>query len=837
MTSIIIFSSITIVIIWINAFLRVRLAFFLFQLFLSTILLLAVNLLSLQSFIIVTSILVFLMILFGMPILRAPLISKYLFSWFARILPPMSNTEKEAITAGDVWWEGELFQGKPNWTTMLNCPQVKLNQREKDFINNQVSTLCNMLDEWEISHKLLDLPPKVWTYLKKERFFSLIISKEYGGLEFSPQANSTIIQKIASRNIAAAVTVMVPNSLGPAELLHKYGTKEQQDKYLPKLATGEDLPCFALTGPEAGSDATSIPDSGVVCYDKFKTEDKVLGIRLNWDKRYITLAPVATLLGLAFKLYDPDKLLGDTESLGITLCLVPTNLDGIEIGKRHLALNIPFLVGPTRGKDVFVPLDSIIGGKKMIGRGWKMLVECLSAGRGISLPALSSATIKHCYKTVGAYAAIRTQFKTPIGKFEGIQDPMATIGGYTYLIEATRQFTLSALGQKIEPSIVTAIVKYHTTELARKGALDAMDIHGGKGIVLGKKNYLARMQQSATIGITVEGANILTRSLIIFGQGAIRCHPYLRAEIESISMEDKTEAIKSFDKNFFAHVGYSISNIIRLKTHTLTARKFYSTPDIAKSGEEKLNRYFKQLSHCSLILANFSEVCFITLGSDLKRKERLSARLGDILSYLFMASSVLKYYYDHKLEVKKGSKDLKKDLKKDLAKDLEFVTWCLDFCLYKIGQSFQKFLDNFPNRLLAVGLKILAFPFGINYKYPSDINGSFIANEMMKDSSFRDRLCLHTFTGDQENDALVIMEHAFKKLSTVNPLLKKIKIAQQNGTLPKESFNIDLNKILKIAKEKKILSEVDIKELKLYEQYRKEIISVDELDSSDLNCL
>src|SRR5574340_585978 len=502
-------------------------------------------------------------VLFGIPVVRRTLVSGTVLKIFRKILPQISATEQEAIDAGTVWWDGELFSGRPDWDKLLAFPKCGLSTAEQAFLDNEVEQLCAMLDDWDITHKRADLPPEVWQFMKIKGFFGMIIPKRYGGLEFSAQAHSAVIGKLSSRSGTAAVTVMVPNSLGPAELLLHYGTNEQKEQYLHRLARGLEVPCFALTGPLAGSDAGAIPDYGVVCHGEFAGQQNVLGVRLTWEKRYITLAPVATLLGLAFKLYDPDHLLGGESDCGITLALIPAGTPGVQIGRRHFPLNSAFLNGPTQGRDVFIPMNYIIGGTSRVGQGWRMLMECLAAGRSISLPASSTGGMKLAARTSGAYSRVRKQFKVPIGKFEGVEEPLARIGAHTYMIDAASRFTALAvdLGQK--PSVISAVIKYHSTERCRIVINDAMDVHGGKAICLGPDNYLGRFYQQMPVAITVEGANILTRTLMIFGQGAIRSHPYVLKEIAATQDHDHKRALRQFDEALFGHISFALSNTAR----------------------------------------------------------------------------------------------------------------------------------------------------------------------------------------------------------------------------------------------------------------------------------
>lgn len=753
-------------------------------------------------------------IIFNNDRLRERFFSSYLFHWFQAKLPPISATEREAIDAGDIAFEAELFQGSPQWKNLFSLPKSKLSDEELEFLETKVSKLCEMINDWEVTHQNLDLPTEVWDYLKKEKFFGLIIPKEYGGLGFSALANSTIVQKIATRSLSAAVTAMVPNSLGPGELLLNYGTKSQKDYYLPRLASGEEIPCFALTGPEAGSDATSIPDLAVVCRGKFEGKE-ILGLSLTWDKRYITLAPVATLLGLAVNMVDPEGLLGSKKHVGITLCLLPSQMAGIEIGKRHFPLNQSFLNGPTRGKNIFVPFDFIIGGPEKAGKGWHMLVERLSAGRGISLPALSTALAKHCYRTTGAYARIRKQFHTSIGRFQGVEAAMARMAGYTYMLEATRLLTLTFLDQKLSPGVATSISKYHMTSLSRSIINDAMDIQGGRGIMLGPNNYLARGYQSVPISITVEGANILTRSLMIFGQGAIRCHPYLRAEMKALNQTNQAEALKAFDEILGQHISYSLSNFVALVFHSLTAGLFAASFPI-KALEAKI----RQLSRMSLALAFVADIALLMMGGKLKRSERLSARLGDVLSYLYMASAVLKYYQDS------GEQN----------SDLPFVQWSLQTCLYRIQNAFLRFFQNFKPRGFGIILSFLVFPFGRSYHRPNDRLDHLLAHSMMQPSEFRERLTRYCYQGNKETDAVANLELALLAMLDAEPILAKIEIAQKEGLLPRgltvKGFEVE--NYIQAAIQKNVITEKEAETLLSFEKLRKKVIAVDEFSNEQL---
>jgi acyl-CoA dehydrogenase len=605
--------------------------------------------------------------------LRRKLVSDPFLHLARKLMPQISETEREALEAGTVWWDAELFSGHPNWKKLLATPAPTLTSEEQAFLDGPVEELCRMVDDWSINAELHDLPEGVWRFIKDHGFFGMIIPKKYGGLGFSALAHSSVVMKVASRSIAAAVTVMVPNSLGPGELLLHYGTDEQKNYYLPRLARGEEIPCFGLTSPEAGSDAASMTDTGVVCRGSSGKKD-VLGIRLNWEKRYITLGPVATVLGLAFKLYDPDRLIGNREEVGITVALIQTDLPGITIGRRHYPSNINFQNGPNSGHDVFIPLDCIVGGAARAGHGWRMLMECLAAGRSISLPALATGAGKLASRATGAYARIRKQFHLPIGRFEGIEEALARIAGYTYLMDAARVMTGGAVDQGEKPSVISAIVKYHLTEVMRRVVNDAMDVQGGSAICMGPRNFLAHVYETVPISITVEGANILTRSLIIYGQGAIRCHPFVLKEIRAAADPDPVRASKDFDRVLFAHIGFILGNAVRAFFHGLTGARFASVPVRGPS-----HRYYQHLTRMSACLAFASDIAMLTLGSTLKRREKLSARLGDVLSYLYLASAVLKRFEDQGRP----------------PEDLPLLQWACEKSLYRIQGSFAELIYNF----------------------------------------------------------------------------------------------------------------------------------------------
>ena len=737
---------------------------------------------------------------------RQNVISRPLMKVYRGIMPEMSSTEKEAIEAGTTWWEADLFAGNPNWKKLHNYPVARLSADEQAFLDGPVEEVCRMVNQHQVSHQLADLPADVWQYLKDHGFFAMIIKKKYGGLEYSAYAQSRVLQKLAGLSSELASTVGVPNSLGPGELLQHYGTPEQQNHYLPRLAKGLEVPCFALTSPEAGSDAGSIPDFGIVCKGQWEGEE-VLGMKLTWNKRYITLAPVATVLGLAFKLRDPEHLLGDKEELGITCALIPTDMEGVETGRRHFPLNCMFQNGPTHGNEVFVPLSFIIGGPKMAGQGWRMLVECLSVGRGITLPSNSAGGVKTAALATGAYARIRRQFKLPIGKLEGIEEPMARIGGNAYLMDAVTTLTTTGIDLGEKPSVISAIVKYHLTDRMQKCVIDAMDIHGGKGVCLGPNNYLGRGYQAAPIAITVEGANILTRSMIIYGQGAIRCHPYVLAEMESAFDTESGQGLANFDAAIFGHIGFATSNFIRSFWLGLTSSRFSNAP-----YSDKTKRYYQQMNRFSANLALLSDLAMATLGGNLKRKERISARLGDLLSQLYLASATLKRYEDEGRQTD----------------DLPLVQWAVEDALYKLQASLDDLLDNFPMGL-GGALRVVMFPFGRPLKRPSDVLDHKVAKIMQTPCESRNRLGKGQFWTNSEHNAVGIQEQTLLDIIASEPLHDKV--CKASG---KRLPFMWLDKVAAEGKALGVLSDDEVNLLERAEIGRMKSINVDDFDPAEL---
>lgn len=735
--------------------------------------------------------------------LRRALVSKHLFKIVSKAMPAMSSTEREALEAGTVSWEGDLFSGAPNFSVLRSAPVVHLSDEEKEFLNGPVNTLCAMLDDWDITHNRTDLPPEVWQFIKDNRFLGMIIPKRYGGLEFSATAQMSILVKINGRSITAATTICVPNSLGPGELLLKYGTEEQKNYYLPRLADGREVPCFALTGPNAGSDAASIPDQGVVCRQEYNGEE-VLGVKLNWDKRYITLCPVATVIGLAFRMFDPNNLLGKGEDLGISCALIPAATPGVTKGRRHFPLNTGFLNGPTQGKNVFIPMDYLIGGATMAGQGWRMLMECLSAGRAISLPSSASGGAQAVALASGAYARIRKQFNQPIGKFEGIEEPLARIASNTYIIDASLTMAAAAIDHGAKPSVAGAILKYHTTERARKLVLDAMDIHGGKGICLGPNNYLGRGYQGSPIGITVEGANILTRSLIIFGQGAVRCHPYVYKELESVRNND----LEQFDKAFFAHAGFIMANFTKSLIFSFTDAR------MTKAPVSFVKRYYQLIHKYSANLAFLADFSMVVMGGELKRREKLSARLGDMLSCLYMASSVLKRFYEDG----------------EPKADLPLVEWSCQQLLHECEDAMHGVIINFPARWARIVLPLILKPFGNRRHIPNDRLGHQLARMLIEPNETRTRLTRLVYREPGEYCPLGRMEAAFHKICAVEELERKVMKAAKDHVLKSLTFREQIAEALNLE----LLTEAEAKQLDEAEIARQEVIKVDDFADDEL---
>ncbi|SHK27294.1 acyl-CoA dehydrogenase [Paraburkholderia terricola] len=741
--------------------------------------------------------------------LRRAWLAKPLLELFRKILPQMSPTERDAIEAGTVWWDAELFSGRPHWDTLLGYGPATLTAEEQAFLDVECEHLCDLANDWETTMVWQDLSPQSWQYIKERGFLGMIIPRQYGGKQFSAYAHSQVIMKLATRCSAAAVSVMVPNSLGPAELLMHYGTEAQKNHYLPRLARGEDIPCFALTSPYAGSDAAAIPDVGIVCKGAFEGRE-TLGFRVTWDKRYITLGPIATVLGLAFRALDPDHLLGADDEPGITCALIPTRHPGVNIGRRHWPLNAVFQNGPNSGKDVFIPIDWVIGGRAQVGNGWRMLMECLAAGRAISLPSSNVGMAKIAVRGTGAYAAMRRQFRTAVGKFEGVQEALGRMGGNLYVMDAARRLSAQAVDLGEKPSVISAIAKYHITERARTVINDGMDVVAGKGVCMGPSNFLARAYQQVPISITVEGANILTRCLIIFGQGAIRCHPYVLKEMAATRETDRARALCDFDAAFFGHAGFTLSNVVRGFVHGVTGGAFIARP---RAAHGPLLPYYRAATRLSTVFALLADVSMFVLGADLKRRERISARLGDVLSQLYLISATLKRFEDE------GRQE----------EDLPLVRWGVEDSLYKAQHALDGVLANYPNRFAAGLVRALAFPFGLPYREPSDRLGSDIAELMQTPGAARERLVADSYVPRPDVDALGYGELAFQLNPRFMRIEQKLREAVKQGLLePMPQSFAQLPGWTASAEQKGLLDADERRVLDDYARYGAEVVKVDD---------
>jgi acyl-CoA dehydrogenase len=750
-----------------------------------------------------------LLLLLNIRPLRLRAMTRPFMKSYRRLLPPMSATEREALDAGTVWWDGELFSGGPDWRKLLSAKVPALDPREQAFLDGPCEELCAMLDDWDITHSRADLSPEAWNFIKSRGFFGMIVPRRYGGLEFSAYAHSCVLIKIASRSAVASSTIAVPNSLGPAELLLHYGTEAQKDHFLPRLARGEEVPCFALTGPRAGSDAASIPDTGVICKGPWQGSE-IVGIKLNFSKRYITLAPVATVVGLAFRLFDPERLMGEATDLGITCALIPRDTPGLAIGRRHFPLNVPFQNGPLLGIDVFVPIDAIIGGFTMAGQGWRMLVEQLSVGRCISLPSSATGGAQAAVYASAAYARIRRQFNMPIGHFEGVEQVLARMAARTYIMDAARSVTAGAIDGGEKPSVPSAMLKYHATEFGRMIANDAMDVHGGKGICLGPKNYLGRGYQIVPVAITVEGANILTRSLIIFGQGAVRCHPFVLREMNAARNPDHEAGLAEFDRALMGHMGFAISNAARSLVMALTLSRFTRAPQTGPTA-----RFFQHVNRYSASFAFATDVAMLALGGYLKKKESLSARLGDVLSMMYLASMVLKHHENQ------GR----------LPEDLPLVEWGCRSLLYQAQEQLHQFLRNFPNRPLAAFMRLVIFPRGLTYFPPSDRLGRRIVELIMNPTPARERLSQHIYKTRGANNPLGLLQEALILSTAAESLEKRIRV---DGVKTGRVTALDLPGQIAQALASGILSEAEAAVLRDYDAKVSNLIGVDDFAPQDL---
>ncbi len=745
---------------------------------------------------------------FLMKPLRRQYISAPFFSLFKKMLPALSDTEQEAIDAGTVWWDGQLFSGRPDWKSLIKIEKPCLSEEEQAFMDGPVTELCRMSDAWKINHDWNVIPDHILDFVRKNGFLAMIIPKEYGGLGFSAIAQSEVLIKISNTGAAITYLVAVPNSLGPGELLIKYGTEEQKNYYLPRLADGTDIPCFALTAPMAGSDATSIPDTGIVCKGQWQGKE-VIGMRLNFSKRYITLSSIATLVGLAFRLQDPDHLIGDIDDYGITCALLPRETEGLIIGRRHLPVGDAFLNGPLEGENVFVPLDYIIGGQEMAGKGWRMLVNCLSVGRCITLPTGGAAFSRRAVMGTTAYASLRRQFGVQIKQFEGIQKPLARMAGLAYIINAARLHTIQSVDAGEKPAVPSAILKYHCTEMARQCLLDAMDIHGGKAVMKGPKNYIASGYESIPVAITVEGANILTRNLMIFGQGATRSHPYVLEEMQLASKDVDDAVIADFDNVLFKHIGFSIGNGTRAFLLAITGSHIAMNP-----GHKSLARYYAHLTRLSAAFALIADISMLSLQSRLKIMEMLSARLGDLLSDLYLASMVLKHYEND------GCPE----------EDFPLVQWSLDYLLNHYQEAFRQIIDNYPNRPLAYLLGFVVFPLGMHFKVPSDKLETRLVQSVTEDNATRDRLTTGLYMEQGENNPLAHVNKVFLESLELEPLNKKIKQAIKDKIIPK----LQGLELIAKAREADVISKEEADQLIAFDEQLMSVIHVDDFEEDEL---
>ncbi|NER29456.1 MAG: acyl-CoA dehydrogenase [Symploca sp. SIO1C4] len=735
-----------------------------------------------------------LVLIFNIPQLRRVIVTSAIVKIIKalKLLPTISDTEEAAIKAGTLWVEGEFFSGKPNFKRINSESYPQLNPEIQAFLDGPVEQVCRMTTDWDI-HCRKDLPPEVWDYLKQQRFFGMMIPKKYGGLGFSNLAYSAVMTKLASRSFTHTATVGVTNSLGPAKLLLHYGTQTQKDYYLPRLARGEEIPCFALTEPHAGSDAANITSNGVV----FKGADDKLYLRLNWRKRFITLGTIATLLGLAFKLRDPDNLLGKGEDLGITCALIPTDTPGVVLGQRHDPMGVPFYNSPTEGHDVIVPIEHIIGGIAQAGQGWKMLMQCLAAGRGIGFPATCTGIAKLVARVTGAHAVVRKQFGLSIGRFEGIEEPLARIGGLTYLMDAARLYTCGAVDQGEKPAVISAIAKYNFTELSRQIINDGMDILGGAGICRGPRNLLANIYMATPIPITVEGANILTRTMIIFGQGVIRAHPYVYQEIEALNQSN----LKAFDQALWNHFGLMVRNFFR--SVLLSVSRGYLAVSPVKGPTAK---YYRKLTWASATFAFLTDMALIYFGGTLKRREKLTGRFADILSWMYLGVATLRRFEAQ------GRK----------SEDLPFVDWAMQYAFAQIQQAMMGIFSN----MLGLGLRELVTcwwrlnPIGVP---PSDQLGSTIARSLQTLGSQRDKLTTGIYIPSDTSEALGRLEQAFLLSSQAESIIKKIKLASSAGKLPKGRWEQLFTKAVEVG----VISVEEVKLVREAESARNDAIQVD----------
>ncbi len=737
----------------------------------------------------------------GLPGFRRSWLTPRVFAMFKKVAPKVSDTEKVALEAGTVGWDGQLFTGQPDWHNLLVNRHTGLTEEEQAFVDNQCTQAISQCNAWDLAVERADLPKDVWDLLKKEKFFGMIIPREYGGLGFSAKAQTAVLQKLAA-NEMLMVTVGVPNSLGPGELLVKYGTDEQKDYYLPRLADGREIPCFGLTGPRAGSDATSLPDTGIVCKQEVDGKE-VVGIRLNFEKRWITLAPIATVVGLAFRMFDPDGLLGDTEDYGITCALIPRDTKGMEIGRRHCPIGTPFMNGPIKGTDVFIPLDYIIGGQEMAGQGWRMLVECLSVGRCITLPSGAAGAAAYAVGTAGGFTRIRRQFNTPVADMEGVQEPLARIAAKTYIAQSAVNHTANMIDKGEKPAVPSAILKYHLTEFQRGVLTDAMDVHGGKTVTLGPRNYLGIGYSGSAVAITVEGANIMTRSLMIFGQGAIRCHPYVLKELAAKDNDD----VDAFDEAFFGHAGLIFGNAARAFTQALGLGKADVPFDSAS------RKYAQAVARFSAAFGLCSDAAMTTLGSELKMRELISASLGDMLSNLYLASMVLKQW--HETQPVEGEKEL--------------MQYSLALLLHRTETALDEFLQNLPNRAAAMVLRGVTMPLGRCWKLPAHDMSRKLARAISTDTPVRGKLLAGAWSTNGEgtvDNPLARYNDLLRDYDKAEQLYRKVTKAYAKGELPMTALHPEER--FEAALEAGIYSKEEADFMRHYEEVVLEMLTVDD---------
>jgi len=745
----------------------------------------------------------------SIPSVRRKIVVAPVFATIRKILPKVSDTEAQALEAGTVGFDAELFSGTPDWDKLRSIPPITLSPEEQAFLNGPTEELCGMISDWQVRHTLREIPDEIWDFVKVNGFLGMLISKEHGGLGFSAQAQSLILGKIASRSPDVVTIVMVPNSLGPGELIEKYGTDEQKHHYLPRLAKGEEVPCFSLTGPTSGSDAATMRDIGYVTRGTHQGKE-ALGVRLSWEKRYITLGPKATLVGLAFRLFDEDNLLGKGEDIGITLALIPADHPGVNIGRRHLPSGAAFPNGPNWGSDVFIPIDWIIGGAAMAGNGWRMLMECLSAGRAISLPSSATAGAKSMLRVTSAYARIRKQFGLPVSRMEGVEEPLVRIIETAYVNEAARAMTAAMVARGEKPSVISALMKYQTTEKMRRAVNDAMDIHGGRGICDGPSNYLQSAYQMVPVGITVEGANILTRTLITFAQGALRSHPYLYKEVQAAQNPDRERGLDAFENAFNNHIAFSLSNATGAFVHNVTGGALASSPD----GVHRMSHWYRQLARASRSFAFVADLTVALLGGGLKTKQKITGRMADALSELYMLSATLKRYEDD------GRPE----------GDEHIVELSAKNALHRFQEAMSGVVNNFPVRWARPLMRLVVFPLGQRFRPASDALGHKVARHALQPGAVRDRLTRHIFVSKNVDDPTGLLEVTLEKVIAAEPTEKKLEKAIREGVV-RRYHGIDW---FAEAEAKGVITAEEAEQLREIERLVARVIAVDHFDPAEL---